>query len=273
MLSRVTEDAQGSTAQQLQTEILRLAREGRLAQAHSAAQTLTERHPDYGAGWLIASEIAVRSADPAHGLLLVERGLALTPGDTRMLLQRASCLVHLGRRPAALEAAVRARSPRWPLSREELVTASTRLDFAALGAEYLGRACPPTLSTARFTDKMPLNYLYCGLIVRALPGVRIVHVTRDPMAVCYAMYKTLFKQGYPFSYDLEEIGRYYLAYRRLMQHWEQTLPGSIHRVSYEALVEDQHAETHRMLEFCGLSWQAQCLEFQRNPAPTMTASA
>jgi len=120
---------------------------------------------------------------------------------------------------------------------------------------------------------MPLNYLYCGLIRRALPQARIVHATRYPLAVCYAMYKTLFQQGYPFSYDLEEIGKYYLGYRRLMRHWHETLPGCIHDLSYEALVADPQAETRRLLEFCGLDWQEACLSFERNPTPTSTASA
>jgi hypothetical protein len=93
------------------------------------------------------------------------------------------------------------------------------------------------------------------------------------MAACYAIYKTLFKDGYPFSYDLAELAQYYTAYRRLMRHWEATLPGQIHVVSYEALVADQIGETRRLLEFCGLDWQDSCAEFQRNPAPSTTASA
>jgi hypothetical protein len=125
----------------------------------------------------------------------------------------------------------------------------------------------------RFTDKMPLNYLYCGLIRRALPNAKIVHVTRRPMAACYAMYKTLFKDGYPFSYDLEEIGRYYVGYRRLMDHWQATMPGVIYPLSYEALIADQRGETRKLLDFCGLEWQDSCLEFHRNPQPTTTASA
>lgn len=173
----------------------------------------------------------------------------------------------------ALTEAVRRRSTRWPLSRAELVAASARLDFAALGADYLARATPVALTGAHFIDKMPLNYLYCGLIARALPGVRIIHVTRAPMAVCHAMYSTLFRQGYPFSYDLSEIGRYYLGYRRLMVHWEACLPGAIHRVSYESLVEQPEAAIRGVLGFCGLEWEDSCLEFASNPIPTTTASA
>jgi hypothetical protein len=125
----------------------------------------------------------------------------------------------------------------------------------------------------RFTDKMPLNYLYCGLIQRSLPDARIVHVVRAPMASCYAIYKTLFRDGYPFSYDFAELARYYAAYRRLMHHWETTMPGHIHVVRYEDLVSDQIGASRGLLEFCGLDWEDACAEFHRNPSPTTTASA
>jgi tetratricopeptide (TPR) repeat protein len=158
------------------------------------------------------------------------------------------------------------------LPRRELVARSARIDFAALGRDYLARA-RAVVPAGCFTDKMPLNYLYCGLIRRALPEARIVHLTRHPMAAGYAMYKTLFKDGYPFSYTLEEIARYIIAYRKLMNHWAAVLPGAIHALSYERLVADQIGETRRLLEFCGLEWQDSCAEFHRNPSATTTASA
>jgi Sulfotransferase family len=160
-----------------------------------------------------------------------------------------------------------------PLPRPELVAATRELDFAALGAEYLERARPATSHRSHFTDKMPLNYLYCGLIRRALPDARIVHVTRHPMASCYAMFKTLFKDGYPFSYDLNDIAGYYVGYRRLMDHWRQSMPGVIYDISYERLVRDPENESRRLLAACGLEWQRECLEFYRNPTATTTASA
>jgi hypothetical protein len=87
------------------------------------------------------------------------------------------------------------------------------------------------------------------------------------------MYKTLFKEGYPFSYDLGEIARYYAAYRRLMSHWDAVMPGAIHHVAYEGLVADQAHETRRLLDFCGLGWEDGCLDFHTNAAATTTASA
>jgi len=93
------------------------------------------------------------------------------------------------------------------------------------------------------------------------------------MAAGYAMFKTLFKDGYPFSYDLSDIARYYAGYRRLMEHWDAYMPGVIHHVAYETLVADQAGETRRLLDFCELEWQPGCLEFHRNAAATTTASA
>jgi tetratricopeptide (TPR) repeat protein len=172
----------------------------------------------------------------------------------------------------ALVARVRAENGRAQLSRRDLVARSAHIDFAALGREYLARA-RAVAGEGIFTDKMPLNYLYCGIIRQALPDAKIVHLTRHPMAAGYAMFKTLFKDGYPFSYDLGDIGRYYLAYRRLMQHWDAVMPGVIHHVGYEDLVADQSGETRKLLEFCGLEWQDACLDFHHNASATTTASA
>jgi Sulfotransferase family len=173
---------------------------------------------------------------------------------------------------ALVDAVIRSNGSR-AVPRQELAARSTTIDFEALGRDYLARTRPATGHTRRFTDKMPVNYLYCGIIRRAFPNARIVHLTRHPLAVCYAMYKTLFKDGYPFSYDLEEIGRYYVAYRKLMDHWRMTMPGVVYDLCYEGLVADQVGQTRRLLEFCGLEWEDACLDFHRNPSPTMTASA
>ena len=173
----------------------------------------------------------------------------------------------------ALVAAVRRDNNKAQLPRRDLVARSAHIDFAALGREYLERAAATVGACEYFTDKMPLNYLYCGLIRRALPNAKIIHLTRHPMASGYAMYKTLFKDGYPFSYDLAEIAQYYGAYRRLMDHWTATMPGAIHTLSYEGLVADQLTESRKLVEFCGLEWEEACADFHRNAAATTTASA
>ena len=175
----------------------------------------------------------------------------------------------------ALVEAVQRQARGAPLPRRELVARSAALDFRALGLEYLRRARAAGVGNGEgfFVDKMPLNFLYCGIIRRALPQARIIHVHRSPLGACYALYKSLFEDGYPYSYHLGEIGRYYVAYRRLADHWNRTLPGAIHSLSYERLVASQSGETRRLLEFCGLEWEDACLDFHRNPAPTTTASA
>ena len=175
----------------------------------------------------------------------------------------------------AIVDAARRRSGQAQLPRQRLVELAATLDFEALGHDYLrrARASLDLDSERRFIDKMPLNYLYCGLIRRALPNARIIHVTRHPMAVCYAMYKTLFKQGYPFSYDLDEIAQYYLAYRRLMHHWHRVMPGSIQEISYERLIADQRGASQELVAFCGLDWEEACAAFHQNPAASTTASA
>ena len=176
---------------------------------------------------------------------------------------------------AELADAVRKRSGPGKLSRQEFVAQSATIDFPAVGADYLScaRVARVIPAAARFTDKMPLNYLYCGLIRRALPDATLVHVTRHPIAVCYAMYKTLFRTGYPFSYQLSEIGRYYLAYRSLMKHWEEYMPGQLYQMNYENLVLNQVDATRDLLGFCDLPWDDACVEFHRNKSAVTTASA
>ncbi len=151
--------------------------------------------------------------------------------------------------------------------------ASLGLDFPGLGRAYLEAARELAGDSPRFVDKLPFNFLYCGYILAALPDARIVHLTRDPLDACYAVYKTLFFGAYGFSYDLDELGSYYLSYRRHMAHWHDVLPGRILDVSYEALVRDPGPELRRLLAWCSLPWEPAVLEFHDQDAPSMTASA
>jgi len=154
----------------------------------------------------------------------------------------------------------------------ELVHRSTRIDFAALGRAYC--ATLPAGAAVRIVDKTPNNALYLGAIVAALPQARIVHVRRDPMDNCYAMYKTLFRMAYPFSYDLDDLARYWLGHAALMAHWRALLPADrMIEVDYEDLVMNQEAVSRRLIAHAGLEWQEACLHFERNASPTLTASA
>ena len=202
---------------------------------------------------------------PRAGSTLIERILS-----SHSQLCAAGELSHF---TYAVAAAARRASGLEQPQLQQLYGLSARFDFAALGRDYLERCRPVAGDKPRFIDKMPLNYLYCGLIRRALPNARIIHVARRPMAACYGVYKTLFNEGYGFSYDLDELSRYYIAYQKLMRHWRQTMPGDILELSYEALVADQLGETRRMLVYCGLDWEDACRDFHLNPAASTTASA
>ena len=152
------------------------------------------------------------------------------------------------------------------------VRQAAAMDLEAFGRDYLQQL--PAKGAAREIDKTPVNFLYLGLVAKALPGARIVHVRRHPMDACFAMYKTLFRMAYPFSYDLQDLGRYWLAYDRLMAHWRRHLPPHcLHEVYYEGLVARQEATSRELLAFLGLDWDPACLAPERNPEPSLTASA
>lgn len=150
---------------------------------------------------------------------------------------------------------------------------AARTDAVCIAREYLSRVRAHRGDRPRFVDKRPTNFLYCPLILRAFPRARIVYLTRHPLATCYAVFKARFAGAYPFAYDLGELGAFYLAYRRLMAHWERILSGRIMGVAYEDLVTDLEPTVRAVLHFLDLPYEAQCLDFHRNPAPTSTASA
>lgn len=142
-----------------------------------------------------------------------------------------------------------------------------------LGQDYLNRVWSHAPASPCITDKMPANFLYLGLIHLALPNARIIHARRDPMDSCLSCFTHLFRTGMEFTYDLDSLGRYYARYHRLMEHWRQVLPpGAFLDVDYETLVDATAAEARRLLDFAGLHWDDNCLQFHRNPRPVHTAS-
>lgn len=155
----------------------------------------------------------------------------------------------------------------------EMIARSAHIDMRKLGQVYRNGIAGYGNPAPRLINKTPQNYLYLGLIHLALPGAKIIHLRRHPLDSCYAMYKTLFRMGYPFSYSLDDLGQYYLAYHRLMQHWREVLPGQFLDLDYETLVDQQEHTSRAMLKFCGLEWEHACLDFQNNTSPAATASA
>jgi tetratricopeptide (TPR) repeat protein len=148
------------------------------------------------------------------------------------------------------------------------------LPMRALAERYLQDVAPLRDGRPRFVDKLPLNSLNVGLIHLGMPGAAIVHVVRDPLDACYAMYKYLFRNGYPFSYDLEELGAYYAEYYHLMAHWRSVLPPArMYDIRYEDLISDLGGEARRLIAHLDLPWDPRCEDFHANRSPSMTGSA
>ena len=168
---------------------------------------------------------------------------------------------------------VNRQSAQKKVAQTDMVPASLKLDMRELGESYVESTRGITGDTPHFIDKLPFNYLNIGLIRLALPDAKIIHVSRDPMDTCYAVFKTLFQRAYPFSYSLEDLGRYFVAYWKLMAHWKSVFPGWMYDVSYETLVNETERESRRLVEYCGLEWEDQLSRFHEQDAPSMTASA
>lgn len=148
-----------------------------------------------------------------------------------------------------------------------------RGDMAAIGKRYIEMTRPFTGQTPHFIDKLPPNFVHLGFICLALPQAKIIHVKRSPMDACYSIYKFNFSRAYPWSYDLSDIATYYMAYRRLMDHWRALFSDRIIEVAYEDVVEDLEGEARGLIEKLGLKWEAACLDFHKNEAATLTGSA
>ncbi|BAZ93197.1 uncharacterized protein FOKN1_0795 [Thiohalobacter thiocyanaticus] len=116
-------------------------------------------------------------------------------------------------------------------------------------------------SAAFICDKMPHNFLFVGLIRAAIPAARIVHVMRNPLDVCLSIYFHNFNTNHPYSTDLFSLGQYYRQYEQLMQHWRKLYGENLHEIQYENLITDQETVSRRLLDYCGLRWNENCLEF------------
>ncbi len=155
----------------------------------------------------------------------------------------------------------------------EAVSGLTAADWQQLGEEYLRRTRRFRQGKPCFTDKMPNNFPSIGFILTILPDAKIIDARRHPLDSCFGSLKQHFAHGQTWSYDLQEIGEYYLEYRKLMRHWHQVLPGKILEVRYEDLVNDQQVQTRRLLDFCGLPWEDACLRFHETERAVRTASS
>lgn len=143
-----------------------------------------------------------------------------------------------------------------------------------LGESYLETTrIQRTTDAPFFIDKMPNNFQHIGLIHLVLPNSKIIDARRHPMGGCFSGFKQLFARGQTFTYGLEDIGKYYRDYVRVMDHWDQALPGRVHRVQYEEMVADTEAQIRSLLDYCELEFEEQCLRFYETERSIRTPSA
>lgn len=142
-----------------------------------------------------------------------------------------------------------------------------------IGAQYVERLRRFSGDALHIVDKMTHNFLFIGVIRRALPNAKIIHCERDPIDNCLSIFKNYFVDEHGYAYSLHELGEYYLLYQDLMRFWHERYPGVIHRLSYESLVANQEETTRTLLEYCGLPWDEACLHFHKTSRSVKTASS
>ena len=144
--------------------------------------------------------------------------------------------------------------------------------FNNMGTKYIENLDRFNTNKNYITDKAPLNFRWIGLIKLILPKSKIVHCTRDAKDICLSLFKNVFEGQLNFSYDLEKVGEFHKLYKNLMEFWKQLLPDFIYDISYEKLVKNQEFESKKLLDFCNLDWDKNCLTFYKNKRGIITAS-
>ena len=160
-------------------------------------------------------------------------------------------------------------NPRYPRVLNEMKSE----EFASLGKQYLNDARVFRHGKPYFIDKMPNNFRHLGLIHLMLPRAKIIDARREPMACCFSNLKQLFAKGQEFTYSIQDIAHYYRTYLELMRHWNVVLPGRILLMQHEEVVADLEGSVRRMLDFCGLSFEPQCVEYYKTQRSVRTASS
>ena len=147
------------------------------------------------------------------------------------------------------------------------------IDYDELGRRYLAQTQWRARGLPFFTDKLPRNWMVAGLIRRALPQARILHLVRDPMDVCFSNFRVMFADAFAHIYDLDALAAHHAQYRRVMAHWHAAMPGQVLDVAYADLVHEPEATLRRVLAFCGLEWEPGCVDLRRNTRAVATLSA
>jgi tetratricopeptide (TPR) repeat protein len=142
------------------------------------------------------------------------------------------------------------------------------------GGEYLRRSSVQRrTSRPLFVDKLPNNWMFVPFIQLVLPNAKIVDARRHPLGCCMSNFRQHFARGQDFTYDLTDLGRYYSDYVRLMAHMDAVMPGRVHRVIYERMIDDTEAEIRALLDYCGLQFEPACLEFYKTERAVRTPSS
>jgi tetratricopeptide (TPR) repeat protein len=174
----------------------------------------------------------------------------------------------------AMEAVIRDRSHKTGRKYPELMEELSSGEVREAGEDYLARAAPyRRLNRPFFIDKMPNNFSYLGAILTCLPNAKVIDARRHPLGSGFAIFKHYFVAAYTFAFDLADIGRYYRDYAELMAHFDAVQPGRVHRVFYENMVVDPEREIRRLLAYCGLPFEEQCLRFHENVRAVLTPSS
>jgi len=155
----------------------------------------------------------------------------------------------------------------------QIIAAVEHVDPALLAQSYYDFVSFQLGEEALFVEKLPYNFLYLGHIAKAFPEGRIIHLKRHPLDACFAMYKQVFTWAYKFSYQLDDLAEYYIAYDKLMNHWRALLGDRLIEIQYEELVSDFEAQTRGLLDKLGLAFEPDCLEFDQNKSASTTASS
>jgi tetratricopeptide (TPR) repeat protein len=146
-------------------------------------------------------------------------------------------------------------------------------EFSAIREKYFNGVAKLSIQEKIITDKMPTNFEYIGFILNAIPEAKIIHLKRDPMATCWSIYSHYFPSGgFDFAYSMNDIAHFYNSYIELMDSWHKLFPQKIYDVNYEFLTSNQEDETRKILAYCELEWENDCLNFQNNERSSKTAS-
>ena len=146
-------------------------------------------------------------------------------------------------------------------------------DLLSIRKNYIKSLMDLNVSEKIITDKMPVNFRMIGLILTAIPEAKIIHLTRNPKATCWSNYKHYFANENGFTFDQEDLARFFILYQELMDFWHKSFPNKIHDISYERLTTHQEDETQKLLKYCELDWDNNCLNFHKNTRAVHTASA